>query len=81
MIILLTLPEDCTFERVKQRHDGDEDFAQGCQIWGKKAFDPFTEEEECVHVLEIEETMTGEEVVNNILKITEKKEKEEKRNI
>ena len=66
MIILLTLPEDCTFERVKQRSNGDEDFAQGCQIWGKIAFDPVKEEEECVHVLEIEEQMTGKEVVNKM---------------
>ena len=79
MIILLTLPEDCTFERVKQRSNGDEDFAKGCQIWGKIAFDPVKEEEECVHILEIEDQMTGEEVVNKILKIVEKKEKEEKK--
>ena len=32
-----------------------------------------------VHVLEIEDQMTGEEVVNKILKIVEKKEKEEKK--
>ena len=80
MIILLTLSEDCTFERVKQRHDGDEEFAQGCQIWGKIAFDPVKEGEECVHILEIGDTMTGEEVVNKILKVVEQKENKEKIN-
>ena len=60
IIILLTLPEDCTFERVSKRHNGAEDFAQDFQDWGKKAFDPVKEEEECVHVLEMEDQMTGE---------------------
>ena len=75
IIILLTLPEDTSFERVKQRHNGAEDFAHDFQDWGKKAFDPVKEEEECVHVLEIEDQMTGEEVVDKILKIVEKEEK------
>ena len=65
----MTLPEDCTFERVSKRHNGAENFAQDFQDWGKKAFDPVNVEEECVHVLEMEDQMTAEEVVDKILKI------------
>ena len=71
----MTLPEDCTFERVKQRHNGAEDFAHDFHDWGKRAVVPVKEEEECVHVLEIEDQMTGEKVVDKILKIVEKEEK------
>ena len=75
MIIFLTLPEDCTFKRLKQRHDGDENMVKGLEMWGEIAFTPVQAEEECVHTLEIEEQMTGEEVVNKILEIVEQKRK------
>ena len=42
-------------------------------MWGEIAFTPVQAEEECVHTLEIEEHMTGEEVVSKILEIVEKK--------
>ena len=73
MIILLTLPEACNHERVKQRHDGDEILTKEINDWGEKSFVPFHEEEELVYTVEIEEQMTREDVVNQILKVIEKK--------
>ena len=75
MIIFLTLPKDCTFKRLKQRSDGDENMVKELEMWGEIAFTPVQAEEECVHTLEIEEQMTGEEVVNKILEIVEQKRK------